>query len=152
MEMLARDIMIKDVKVVHPHDSIEDVAQILMENGISGLPVVNEEQELVGIITEGDLIFQNKKITPPAFVEILGALITLGSQEQYFKELKRTMATSVEQLMEKDVITANPADTVQEVATLMVDKKVNRLPVVEGKTVIGIITRQDLIRAVHKNK
>ncbi len=150
MEMLAKDIMTRDVKVAYPHDSIEQVAQVLMEHEISGLPVVNERQELVGIITEGDLVFQNKKITPPAFIEILGALITLGSQEQYFKELKRTMATRVEELMIKDVIAAKPEDTVKEVATMMVDKRVNRLPVLEGKTVVGIITRQDLIRAVHK--
>jgi len=150
MAITAKDIMTTDVLMVRPNDSIEKVASLLMENKISGLPVVNDEGHLVGLISEGDLVFQNKKISPPAVVDILGALIIVGSQEKYFEDIKRTLATNVESLMTNEVITVNPEQTIEELASTMIDKNVNRLPVLDGDKLVGIVTRHDLIGAMHK--
>jgi CBS domain-containing protein len=150
MSVTAKDIMTTDVLSVRPSDSIEKVASILMENKISGLPVVNDEGSLVGLISEGDLVFQNKKISPPAVVDILGALIIVGSQEKYYEDIKRTLASNVESLMINDVITVNPEQTIEELASMMIDKNVNRLPVIDGDKLVGIVTRHDLIGAMHK--
>ncbi|OEF97584.1 hypothetical protein BHF68_04845 [Desulfuribacillus alkaliarsenatis] len=148
--MTAKDIMNTEVKVVKPEDNVEQVAKILLENGISGLPVVDEKFKVVGMISEGDLIFQNKKLSPPAMVDILGAIITVGSQEKYFNDLKRTLATTVRELMVKNVFTVNTNTTIEDIATAMVDKNINRVPVVDNDKLVGIITRQDLIRAAHR--
>lgn len=151
MSLKAKDIMTVDVIVVKPDETLEQVANILLENGISGLPVVDDEENIVGMISEGDLVFQNRKLSPPAMVDILGAIITVGSQEQYFQELKKTLATNVVQLMATDIISVGPNQPLEDIATLMIEKQVNRIPVVEGKRLLGIITRQDLIRAAHRN-
>ena len=150
MTITAKDLMTSSVKVVQPNSTVEEAAKILLDNSISGLPVVDEEGILKGIISEGDLVFQNKKLSPPAMVDILGALITVGSQEQYFKELKRTLATTVNELMVTDVVTVNPDMTLEDIATLMIEKKINRVPVVDEQKLVGIITRQDIIRATYK--
>ncbi|OEH85315.1 hypothetical protein BHU72_04260 [Desulfuribacillus stibiiarsenatis] len=145
--MKAEDIMTSDVITVGLQDTIEDVAKILVEKKISGLPVV-DEGELVGIISEGDIVFQNKKVTPPAYVDILGALITIGSQEQYLHEIKRALATQVKDLMVTNVMTVEAEASLEEVATMMIDHNINRVPVVSKKKLLGIITRQDILKAM----
>ncbi len=152
MTIKAEDFMITDMKVINANDSVENAAKLLLEHNISGLPVVNDEGELVGVISEGDLVFQNKRMTPPAMVDILGAIISIGSQERYLKELHKALATDVGSVMTTNVITAKPEHTLEQLATMMIDNDVNRLPVIKDGKLVGIVTRQDIIRIVHTNR
>lgn len=138
------------VITVNPDDEVEKVARLLLEHHISGLPVVDEEGQLVGIITEGDLVFQEKKIRAPLYTVILGGVIYLEKPQHFIDELKRTITRKVGELMSTKLHTVGPDASVEDIATIMVERNINRVPVVdEDNKLIGIVSRQDIIRATH---
>lgn len=147
MKKRAGHIMTKEVITVKPADEVEKAARLLLEHKISGLPVVDEENRVVGVISEGDLVIREKEVKAPAFSEVLGGVIFLESQKRFFEELKKTIALTVEELMSRRIFTVDEEATLEEVATIMSKKGVNRVPVVDGDNrLLGIITRQDIIR------
>ena len=147
--MLAREVMTRDVVTVGLAASITEVARLLVEHKVSGLPVVDEEQRVVGRITEGDLIYQDKKVHMPAFLEILGGVIYLENPQRIVNDLKKMTATKVAEVMTSKVYTVKEDASMEDIATIMVERQVNRLPVVDqnGK-LVGIISRQDLVKAM----
>lgn len=147
MKKRAGHIMTTNVITVRPGDDVEKAARLLLEHQISGLPVVDENNRVVGIISEGDLVLREKEVKAPAFSEVLGGVIFLESQKRFFEELKKTIALSVDELMSWEVITVNEESTLEEIATLMSKQGINRVPVVdEEKKLRGIVTRQDIIK------
>ncbi|MEW5762733.1 MAG: CBS domain-containing protein [Bacillota bacterium] len=149
-ELLARDIMTTGVVTVGPDDEIEKAARLLVEHRISGLPVVDREGRVVGIISEADLVVQEKEIRAPVFTVLLGSIIYLENPNRFLNELRRLAALRVGELMSRTVYTVGPGDPVRKIATIMVEKGVNRVPVVDkdGK-LLGIVSRQDIVRATH---
>ncbi|MBT9166818.1 MAG: Hypoxic response protein 1 [Syntrophomonadaceae bacterium] len=147
--MLAREIMTRDVVTVTLAASVTEVARLLVEHKVSGLPVVDEEHRVVGMITEGDLIYQDKKVHMPAFLEILGGVIYLENPQRIVNDLKKMTATKVAEVMTSKVYTVKEDASMEDIATIMVERQVNRLPVVgqDGK-LVGIISRQDLVKAM----
>ncbi len=147
MKKNAGQIMTKNVITVSPGDVVEQVARLLLEHQISGLPVVDEEKRVVGIISEGDLVIREKEVKAPAFSEVLGGVIFLESQKRFFEELKKTIALTVGEIMSRKVFTVNEDAPLEQIATLMTKKEVNRVPVVNADNkLVGIVTRQDIIR------
>lgn len=140
----AKDIMTSEVITVGPDTSVEEAAEIMSENDISGLPVI-EEGNLIGIVTEKDLIIKNKKLHFPDYINLIGGIIYLESYKKFQEEFKKYVAVKVEQLMTKDVETISPDTPVEEIADLMSREEVNRLPVLDGDKLVGIVTRKDLI-------
>jgi len=147
---LAKDIMTKKVITVKPDTKVEEIAKILSENNISGVPVVNEDNEVVGIVSEGDLIYQDKKLHMPSFIQILGGIIFLESMKTFEKELKKIIGYKAENIMEKDVITVTEDTPVDEIATIMIEKRINRVPVVRNGKMVGIVTRADIVKTLVK--
>ncbi|SCY50070.1 CBS domain-containing protein [Alkaliphilus peptidifermentans] len=145
--MQAKEIMTKDVVVTKMDNTVEEVVKILVENNISGLPVVNEENKVVGIITEGDLIYRSKKLQLPSYFTILDSYIFLESTNNLKEQIKKMVGYKVEDVMTKDVITAEEDDNIEDVATLMANNKINRIPIVRNGILVGIISRRDIIRA-----
>jgi CBS domain-containing protein len=147
--MLAKEIMTKDVVTVGKEDTVTDVARLLVEHKVSGLPVVDDEGRVLGMVSEGDLIYQDKKLHTPAFLEILGGVIYLESPQRVANDIKKMTATKVAEIMTGKVYTVKEETPVEEVATIMVERQVNRVPVVDkaGK-LVGIVSRQDLVRAM----
>ncbi|MBU4533966.1 MAG: CBS domain-containing protein [Eubacteriales bacterium] len=147
-EKLARDVMTTEVISVHPDDEIEKVAQLLLEHHISGLPVLNDEGKLVGVVTEGDLVIREKKVRAPLHVVILDSLIYLEKPHRFIEEVKRAAAQKVGEVMSTKLYTVGPDASVEKVATKMVERRINRVPVVDtDNKLLGIISRQDIIRA-----
>lgn len=147
--MNAEDIMIRGVLTVSPEDRVEEVAKALVERGVSGLPVVDKDRKVVGIITEGDLVYQQKKLNTPVYLNFLDIIVPVG-QNEFVKELKKMSAFKVEDLMTKDVITVNRKSKITEIATLMVENEINRVPVVdEDHKLLGIVTRHDIIKHIY---
>ncbi|PYZ94682.1 hypothetical protein CR194_03890 [Salipaludibacillus keqinensis] len=144
--MYAKDIMTTSVVSVTLDDSVKTCAKLLMEHQFSGLPVIDEKGQLVGIVTESDLIKRASNVRSPAVLELLGGLIYLDNPNKYIDELKRAMAEKVKDLMSTKVVTINEDDTIEQAATTLLAKKFKRLPVVdsEGK-VVGIISRRDIL-------
>lgn len=146
--MLARDIMNKRVITVQEDATIEEVAGILTENNISGAPVVNKEGNLVGIVTEEDLLHKETNPRTPGFLNILGAFIYINGLERYREDFKKLAANKALEIMTTDVITVDGDTEIEHVAALMVDNDINRVPVVENNSIIGIISRADIIKTL----
>ncbi|ABR50247.1 CBS domain containing protein [Alkaliphilus metalliredigens QYMF] len=145
--MKARDIMTRDVISVTKEDTVEKVVKLLLDNGISGLPVVDEENHVVGIITEGDLIYRSKKLKIPSYFTLLDSYIFLENPQNLGDQIKKMVGYKVEDVMTKKVVKADINDSVEDVATLMTSKNVNRIPVVENEILVGIVSRRDIIKS-----
>ncbi len=144
----AKDIMTKEVITVKPLTSLEDLARILIEHNISGVPVVNDENDLTGIVTENDLISKNKRLHIPTVMRLFDAYIMLESPATIEKEIRRMAAVTVNDIFIKDVVTVTEEATAEEIATIMAEKKVHLIPVVAGKKIRGIIGKMDLIKGI----
>jgi CBS domain-containing protein len=108
--------------------------------------VLDDSGRLVGIVTEGDLIRRASRIKGPAVLEVLGGLIYLDSPKKFMDELKNSMGQKAGDVMTKKVVTIDPDQTIEEGATLLVEKKVKRLPVVDKKgELVGIVSRRDIM-------
>ncbi|AGL00698.1 CBS-domain-containing membrane protein [Desulfoscipio gibsoniae DSM 7213] len=144
----AGDIMTTDVITVNTHDDLEKVARLLLEHRISGLPVVDDGGKLVGVVSEADLVFQEKPVRTPFYVVIFDSPIYLERPNRFIEDIKRAIAQKVGELMSTNLYTVGPEASIRDVATIIAEKGVNRVPVVDvdGK-LIGIITRQDIIKA-----
>ncbi len=148
--MQAKDIMTREVITVTRDTTVEETAKLLTEHRISGLPVV-EGRKVVGMVTEGDLIFQDRKLDPPAFIEILGGVIFLKDPNKYLEGFRKMIATRVEDLMTPKAISIGEDASTEEIAAIMTEKKVNRLPVLDGNgELVGIVSRQDLVKSLIK--
>lgn len=147
----ARDLMTTDVVSVTPSTTVEELARLFVTHRISGAPVVDDEGTLVGIVTENDLISQNKRLHIPTVIRLFDAFIMLGSQTKIEREIKKMAAATVEEICTKKVITVSVDAPLEEIATIMAEKKVHLIPVVEGKRLVGIIGKIDLIRSMGKD-
>lgn len=147
--MKAKDIMQRKVLSIKKDVFIKEIAKILFENKISGVPVVDEEDKVIGIVTEKDLIIKEKKPSFPSYVEFLGSILFLEGVKKYDEELKKLAATTAEEIMTKDVHTITEDASIEEIANIMVDNSVNRVPVVDkGGKIIGIISRADMLKTI----
>ncbi|UCG77540.1 MAG: CBS domain-containing protein [Nitrospirota bacterium] len=142
----ARDIMKKNVTTVTPETSVEELGRLLIEKDISGAPVTDKSGRLVGIVTENDLISQNKQFHIPTVLRIFDALIPLDTDSKVEAEIRRMAASTVGEICTRDVITVDEDTSLPEIASVMVDKKIHLLPVLRGDDLVGIIGKRDIIR------
>lgn len=147
--MLAKEVMTSDVVVVSRETTVTEVARLLVEHKVSGFPVVDEEHRVVGMVSEGDLIYQDKKLHSPAFLEILGGVIYLENPQRVASDLKKMTAVRVAEIMTTKVYSVKEDTPVEDIATIMVERQVNRVPVLtaDGR-LAGIVSRQDLVKAM----
>lgn len=151
--MQVKEIMTSEVVTVSTTDSVEQCAKLLQEYDISGLPVLDEAGKVAGMITEGDLIRRASRVKAPGYLEILGGLIYLGSPKKFVDELQRAMSLEAGQLMSKNLISIKPEDTIEQAATLMVEKKISRLPVLdENGKLVGIVSRRDIMGSLYSTQ
>jgi len=144
--------MSKNVITVDPGTSLEEAAAKMSEHSISGLPVVEDDGKLVGIISEKDLIYKDKKLHFPDYINLIGGIIYLESFRKFEKEFKKYIAIKVEELMTKEVVSINENTKVDEIANIMVEKDVNRVPVLREGKLLGIVTRADLVKDIARGK
>jgi CBS domain-containing protein len=144
----AKDIMTKNVRTVGTSTTVEDLARVLVEHKISGTPVVNEQENLIGIVTENDLIRKNKKFHIPTIVRLFDAFIMLESKSSIEQEIKEMAAVTVEDIYRKEVLTVSEDTPVDEIATIMSERNIHLVPVVEGRKLKGIIGKIDIIKGL----
>ena len=144
----AKDIMTRKIVTVGPKTGIAEAAKLLLENHFNGLPVVDEEGRLKGIICQDDLIVQQRKLPLPSVFRILDGVIPLTSLKHLDKEVQKMAATTVGQAMNPDPITINPETPLEEIATLMVTKNIHTLPVTEEGRLVGIVGKEDILRTL----
>ncbi|MCL5772839.1 MAG: CBS domain-containing protein [Firmicutes bacterium] len=146
--MLAKDIMTAEVVSVGTDTTVNEIARILHEKKISAVPVVNENSELLGVVTEEDLIHKVAKPHIPLHIELLGGILYFEKPQTINDELKKLMGRTASEIMTKKVATVGEEAPVEDIAALMLDEQVNWIPVVKGKTLAGVITRLDILKAV----
>lgn len=144
----AQDIMTQATITVSPEIKIAAAAKILLDHRINGLPVVDSQDRLVGIICQSDLISQQKKLPLPSVFTLLDSFIPVNSLKNMEKEMNKIVATTVAQAMTANPITVTPETSLEEIATLMVDKKLHTLPVVDQGRLVGVIGKEDVLRTI----
>lgn len=145
--LTAKDIMTSDTITVSPETTVTELAKLLTSHNIGGTPVIDEKGHLLGVVTENDLIDQKKKIHIPTVINILDSVIYLEKPERMEKEMMKFVGTKVEDIYSKDPITVNEDTTLEEIATIMADKNIHTLPVMKGDKLVGVIGKQDIIKA-----
>lgn len=146
--MTAKEIMKSEVITISEDASVQELAALLAKKKISGAPVVDDQKRVVGIVSEGDLVSQDADIHFPHYIELLGNIIYLESVKKYEERLEKAAASSVRDIMTTEVLTVQKEAELHEIATLMTEHNVNRLPVLDGDVLVGIITRGDVVRAM----
>ena len=146
---IVSEVMTKEVTTVHPDMSISEVASVLADAAIGAVPVVNDADEFVGLLRDEDLLLREAGIHVPTTIALLpGIEFTLPSHLKRFdEELRIAAASTVGQLMQTDPETVGPETTLEELASLMHDKQVTHVPVIDANgKVVGIVARGDVIR------
>jgi CBS domain-containing protein len=145
-EPVARDIMCTSPVTVTPDVTVKDLVAVFREKKIGGVPVVDDEGMLVGIVTEGDLMAMDADVQMPHYFELFDSIIYLGSQKKFKEQLKKAAAATVADLMTPAPMTIGPDDPARAAATLMSRHGFDRVPVEEDGKVVGIITRHDIMK------
>jgi CBS domain-containing protein len=145
-----REYMDADPITVRPDTKAEDVARLLGEHELHGVPVVNEAGRCVGIVTENDLVLADEEgdLHIPHYIELFGGLVFLESMRGFERRLKKAMATTAKDLMTEHPTTIGPDADVHEAGRVISESGHNRLPVEEHGLLVGVITRADVLRAL----
>jgi CBS domain-containing protein len=139
-----------DPMTVRPDASVEDVARVLGENELHGVPVIEEDGTVVGIVTENDLVIGDDEgdLHIPAYIELFGGLVFLEPFRRFEQRMKKAVAATAAQMMTADPRTVGPGDDIHEAARVVVETGHNRIPVVEDGRLAGVISRADIVRAL----
>ena len=148
----AKDIMSTDVITAKESMSVKELAKLLYENKISGVPVFGDNGKVIGVATESDLIDQNKKVHIPTVVAILDSFVFLENPEKMEKDIKKMAATNVGDICSHEAVSVAPDTPLDEVATLMAERQVHTLPVMDGEKLVGVIGKTDIIRTLVLDK
>lgn len=138
--MKVADVMNRDVVVVSPRMPLKEVARVLVNRHFSGVPVVDDDGKVLGVVSEGDILVKERG--PGAATSIFGRALELETWAN------KHDARDAGDAMTAPAVTIGPLRSVSEAAALMLDRGVNRLPVVDADDkLVGIVTRSDLVRA-----
>jgi CBS domain-containing protein len=139
-------IMTREVLTVQPNTPVSQVARLMSEHDISGLPVVDEAGQVLGVVTERDIIVRNTRFKMPTFFVILDSIIYLETPHHFQERLAHMLGATAEEVMSKPAVTISPDASIEALAELMVDQRMNPIPVVEAGKLVGIVSRSDIIR------
>lgn len=145
--MKVREIMTKQVTSISPEITVKEALELLQKKEISGLPVIDDKNRLVGMLTEKEVL----SYVLPSYIEKVGRFIYEENPKSVQKKLLELSKMKVKDLMRKEVVTTSEEATSCEVARIMLIQKARRLPVVDksGK-VVGIVARCDILKALVK--
>ena len=147
--MLVKDFMTTKIIAAHPSDNLKDGAKKMIDNKLSILPVVDEENVLLGVLTNSD--FLGKDVYIPRAMVSLRRLLGQIHYDQNVEDLYKSAANfSIEKVMTKGLTTISPEASLNEAVNLMIKRGHKRLPVVDDGKLVGIITRRDLVKAFYQ--
>lgn len=145
-ERRVRDIMTTEIIVVYRDTPVSEIARLMSQHKISGLPVLDADDQVVGIVTELDMMVRNTHFKLPQFIFIFDAMIPLETSHHYRERLEHVLGTTAQEIMSEPAVTIAPDATIEALADLMVDRHMNPIPVVEAGRLLGIVSRSDIIR------
>lgn len=140
-------IMSRSIITCDAETDVGELAKLIWENDISSVPVT-EQGKIIGMVTDYDLISRQTEFDGPIylpFIDVYFQVPGTGNPEQ----LRRILATTARELMSYPVITVTPSDSVQDAATIMYERRINAIPVVnEADQLAGIVTRADIVQMI----
>ena len=148
----ARDIMTTEVITVSPETLVSDLAQTLAGKNIGGVPVVDADGRLAGIVTQSDLVERVQELKMPPAINILDFHVYLQIPSHLFHKVEKMLGATVADIMSPKPVTVAPDTPVPQIAALMAEQKVHTIPVVEQGKIVGIIGKMDLVRAVAREE
>jgi CBS domain-containing protein len=137
------DVMTRDVITVSPATPIHEAARLMVKHRVSGLPVIDADGRVVGIISDGDLILRQRRRKETPWWH---SFFTNG--EQIAREYQRAVGTTVGEVMSRPAVTISPVWGIEVAASILDSRNIRRLPVVLDGRLVGIVSRADLIRAL----
>ncbi|MBD1222429.1 CBS domain-containing protein [Virgibacillus halodenitrificans] len=144
--MIAEEVMISDVYKVNQKDTIRSVINYFIDYRISGLPVINDEEKIVGYISDGDImryIGKHKDI----FVDSLyNVTVFKGDKEDFEARIQHVLDLNVMKLAKKKIVKVDVTANIENVAAILGKKQIKKLPVEKDEKLVGIISRGDVIR------
>ncbi len=143
--MQARDVMTAPVVTVRAGQTIKDLASILVKNRISAAPVVNDAGQVIGMVSEGDIMRRAETGTE---AKARGWSSFLADPSQAAKNYIAAHARKVSEVMSTPVISVRPETSLDEVATIFQERGIKRVPVIHGDDLVGIVSRANLIQAL----
>jgi len=156
--MLVKEIMVKKVVVLHPEDTVADALSKFAESNISGCPVIDDQDVVIGMLSETDILghlktqYKSLKMKYPPEIMFGIAFEEVKKERELPKAFGEIGEMKVKELMERDVVFATVEDTVERVVRLMVKNKINRVPIVKDGKLVGIVTRGDVIGGLYKDE
>ncbi len=147
-ELSVRDVMRRQVPVAGPETTIAELAKLMIDHRVPGVPIV-DGGELVGIVTEGDLIQREARVDTPAVATFFDAVLVADAGLPFGEEIRHVLATKASGLMTSPVISIRDFATLSELATLMMQERINPIPVVdEARQIVGLATRTGLVEMI----
>jgi CBS domain-containing protein len=144
----ARDIMTTEVLTVSPETSISELSKILENRKIGGLPVVDKDGRLKGVITQSDLVERARDLELPPAINIMDFHFYLQIPSHMIHKVEKMLGTTVGDCMSPNPVTVAPDTPISRIAALMEKQKVHTIPVLEGGKIVGVIGKMDLVRAM----
>lgn len=141
VKMQATDVMTASVATIGADATVRDAAKLMFERGVSALPVLDEKEHVVGIVSEGDLVRRRELGT-----ETTGSWWLLALADGAARDYRKTHATAVRDVMTRPVFGVRPSASLREIAKLMEERRIKRVPVLDGGHLVGIVSRADLVR------
>jgi CBS domain-containing protein len=143
------EVMTTDVLTFHPDDNVQDAIGRLIERNVDAAPVLDDNGKVVGMLSTGDIIVQETQLHFPTVITLFGAYLELPSQQRHFEsDLQKALGSSVGEVMTAHPVSIAPGDTIERAATVMHEKEVSRLPVIDAGRLVGIVSRGDIVRAL----
>ena len=146
--LTAKDIMTRQVITVGPDMPVKELAALLLTRKIGGAPVVDADQKLLGVVTESDLIDQGKNVHIPTVIAILDSFLFLENPNKMDQEIKKMAGRTVRDICASGLVTVTEETPLNDIATIMSEKRIHTLPVLSGGVMVGVIGKTDLIRAI----
>jgi CBS domain-containing protein len=143
--MRVEEIMTKDVITVSPKTPIHEAAELMIDHGVSGLPVVDDAGSVVGIVSEGDLILREKPRERAPWWRLF-----FGDSERLAREYQKAHGMTVGEVMTRSLITVSPDLPIESAALILDQHGIRRVPVVADGQLVGIVSRGDLIKTLAK--
>ena len=140
--------MTRNVVTVKKDQPISDLSKLFIENHFNGVPVLDDAGKVIGVVTQSNLIEQNKNLHIPTVIALFDAVLFLEREKKFESDVKKLTGSKIEDIYHKNPITVSPDTELNEITTIMAEKDVHTLPVLENDKLVGIIGKKDVIRAM----
>ena len=145
---VAADLMDPQPPAVSPTTSVGEVARLLLERHLSGVPVVAEGGELIGLVTQADLVTRHAHVHFPFYLNLLGGYIPVRGEHRFQEEMRRITGRTAADVMTEDPYVVDLDTPLEDIATRMAEDRVDPVVVLDGDKLAGLITRESIIKLV----